>query len=152
MPGGHLGPGSAAEKIHILNVGTVALAKGVAVKLGSAAQFAANKYLFDSIAEDALPGIVVSGAADVVLGVPQQDIPAGQVGELVKKGIGYVLSGAGIAADAKMTILTANGKFDDATGSHINSNAHYGVALEAAAGADELIQAFIDIPSVEAEA
>lgn len=145
-----LGPGSGNQVTHGLNVDSVTIPKGQAAALGSSAQFIANKYLPDSIVEDALPVVLVSGAADVVIGVATRDVPAGEVGEFLVKGLGVVLSFAAIAADAVLQITT-NGKFDDTGG--INTAAAYGKNLSAdPGGADVLFTAYINIPSMEAEA
>lgn len=143
-----LGAGTGNHVVHGLNVSTATIARGTAVKLGTAAQFAANKLNSLSIAEDAIPVQVVSGTSDIVIGFATKDVAAGAVGEFVRWGLLKLLSGAAVAADARIQILN-NGKVDDASG--INSGAHYGVCMVAATGADELISCFVDVPSIEGE-
>ncbi len=126
-----LGPGTAPKVCPVFNTDTVVLPKGRAVELDDGAAFAANKFLFDSVAYEVLPVQLPTGDNHIV-GVVTEDILPGEAGEVVYCGLVQVIPAATTVVDTGATVITATGKFDDgATGIH--SNASFGRWMEAGA-------------------
>ncbi len=82
---------------------------------------------------------VGAAAADVVIGVIQNKPTSGQAVELAVGGVSKVKAGAAVTAGAQL-MMDASGRFITAatTGSRV-----YGVALETAGAANEIIRALL---------
>ena len=135
-----LGPGAGhGERMTVLNASGAAIPRGYAVELDTAAVFAANKFLTDSLDYDEIT--VQAAVAGTPLGVTVKALADGERGEIVCKGLVQCHADDTIVADDPVVIISG-GKMDNEGGTGIHSDAFFGTWL-AAVVAENLGLAFV---------
>jgi hypothetical protein len=107
---------------------SAAIPAGYAVQLDTGAEWAAHKYLDDSVDYEQV--CVAEATSGLVLGVTEKAIPANSLGEIVTKGLVRGHADDTIVADDPVVVISG-GKMDNEGGTGIHSDAYYGTWLEA---------------------
>ena len=137
-----LGPGPGTQiRMAVYNSHSAEIPQGYAVQLDVGAEFAAHKFLDDSLDYDQICVELATGARGCILGIAEKAIPVGAIGEIVTMGLVKCHADDTIVIDDPLVVVDG-GKCDNEGGTGLHSDAYFGTWLEAVT-AETLGQAFV---------